>query len=274
MAVQQIFIWLSNKPQGNLIAIWAIANSSAAMSKMSGASRKRPMRRRLQRGIATCGQDFRPECLRIGFERLRSLNPTARAICLLCLAALGYTLNDTFTKFLIERYPLLIIIFVRSVMALPLLALMAGLISGEVVRWPRSIWPHAIRGAVGLMAASLYIMGLGTLSVAEATVIVFASPLFVTAASSLIFGERVGWRKWASVIISFLGVIVAISPGTASFKPASLFVLASALLYATLSLSARWVHPEDNFWSVSSLARRSQPFLLLRSPSASGGYFI
>ena len=182
---------------------------------------------------------------------MRPLSKSSGAIILLCTGSLGYTLNDTITKFLIERYPIPIIIFIRGMLALPLIATMAVVIGGSRVHWPGSIWPHAGRGAISLCAASLYIMGLQHLSIAEATVIVFASPLIVTAGSVFIFHERVDWRKWASVIVSFIGVIIAIRPGTAAFKPASLFILASAVLYASLSLSARWVHKSDNFWSVS-----------------------
>jgi len=176
------------------------------------------------------------------------------SIGLLFLGALSYTLNDTFTKVLIERYPMPIIIFVRGVLALPLLVLMAVMVGGQGVRWPRSVWPHAMRGAIGLMAAALYIMGLRHLSIAEATVLVFASPLFITLASTFVFGEVVALRKWVAVLVSFLGVIIAMRPGTDSFKPASLYILASAVLYATQSLSARWVRPEDSFWSVSFFA--------------------
>lgn len=175
----------------------------------------------------------------------------AGAVILLCLGALGYTLNDTITKFLVPRYSVPTIIFVRGLMALPLIALMAVMIGGDRVRWPKSLWPHAFRGALGLVAASLYIRALETLSVAEATVIVFASPLIVTAGSAFILRERVEWSKWVSVLVSFAGVIVAVQPGAAGFKPGSILILGAAALYATMSLTARWVRPEDSFWSVS-----------------------
>lgn len=173
------------------------------------------------------------------------------AVTLLCLGSLGYTLNDTLTKFLIQRYSVPTIIFIRGLMALPLIAVLAVVMGGDRVRWPKSLWPHAFRGALGLVAASLYIRALETLSVAEATVIVFASPLIVTAGSALIFRERVEWHKWVSVLVSFAGVIVAVQPGAAAFKPGSILILGAAMLYATMSLTARWVRPEDNFWSVS-----------------------
>lgn len=176
---------------------------------------------------------------------------TLRAVGMICLGSLCFTLNDTITKFLIDDYDTTIIIFVRSMMAMPMLMVLAVVIGRDRVRWSTAVPLYALRGAVGLLAAWMYIRGLFWLSVAEATVIVFASPFIITAASALIFRERVGWRKWAAVLVSFAGVIVAIQPGAATFQPASLLILACAFLYASISLTARWLPPEDNLWTVS-----------------------
>ena len=172
------------------------------------------------------------------------------AIIMVCGAALCFTLNDTITKFLITRYDVTVIIFVRSILAMPLLAILAVVLGRDRIRWSRAGWLHAIRGALGLMAAWLYIRGLETLSVAEAAVIVFASPFIITAASVLIFKETVGWRKWAAVLISFAGVVIAMQPGAMDFKPASLLILGAAFLYAAVSLTARWLPAADSLWTV------------------------
>lgn len=173
------------------------------------------------------------------------------AILMVCLASLCFTLNDTITKFLIVRYDVTIIIFIRSMLALPLLVVMAIVLGRSRVRWSTAGLLHAIRGALGLLAAWLYIRGLETLSVAEAAVIVFASPLIITGASALIFKEKVGWKTWIGVLVSFTGVVIAMQPGAMEFKPASLLILGAAFLYATISLTARWLPPQDNLWTVS-----------------------
>lgn len=69
----------------------------------------------------------------------------------------------------------------------------------------------------------------------------------------MLFRERVSWRNWAAVLLSFLGVIIAIQPGAAAFQPASLLILACAFLYAAISLTSRWLPREENPWTVSFL---------------------
>jgi drug/metabolite transporter (DMT)-like permease len=51
-----------------------------------------------------------------------------------------------------------------------------------------------------------------------ATVILQATPLVVIAGAMLIFGEKVGWRRWATVLLGLVGVIVIVQPGTDSFS--------------------------------------------------------
>lgn len=186
-----------------------------------------------------------------GGDPSRKLSRSLGAIIMVSVSSLCYTLNDTATKFLIESYDVSIIIFVRSVLAIPLLAVMAVLLGRDRIRWSSAFWLYALRGALGLLAAYLYIRALEYLSVAEATVIVFASPLIVTLGSVLVFRERPGWRAWAAVLISFAGVVIAIQPGASAFHPASLLILACAFLYAAVSLSSRWLPGEDNLWTVS-----------------------
>lgn len=173
---------------------------------------------------------------------------------MICLGSLCFNLNDTTTKFLVDDYPVSMIIFLRGLIALPLLMVMAIVIGRTRVRFSSKLAFHAIRGALNLLAAYLYIMGLGYLSVAEATVILFALPLMVTSASALIFKEVVGWKKWAAGLCSFVGVIIAIQPGSDAFQPASLFILGASVLYAANSVTARWLPEADNLWTVSFLA--------------------
>lgn len=173
------------------------------------------------------------------------------AIAMTCLAALCFTLNDTTSKFLLDRYHVTVIILLRSVLAIPLLLGLAYMLGGGPVRVSRRSGFHLVRGGLNLLAAYLYISSLVHLSVAEAAVILYASPLLVTAGSVLLFKELVSWRVWLSVAISFVGVVIAIQPGPATFQFASLLPLGAAVCYAVNSLTSRWIPPEDSLWTVS-----------------------
>lgn len=173
------------------------------------------------------------------------------AIGLTCLAALCFTLNDSVTKVLIGRYDVTVIIVLRSLIAMPLLALIPRLIGQKPVGRSPAIALHALRGALGLCAAWLYILGLRTLSVAEATVLVFASPLLITLISVAFLRETVNRWQWAAAVTSFGGVVVALQPGLAPLSADAVLVLCSAVLYALVAILARWLPKDESLWQVS-----------------------
>lgn len=173
------------------------------------------------------------------------------AILLSCLSALCFTLNDTVTKVLIDRYDVTVIIFIRGLIAMAVLAGMPVLFRHRRVGWSRGFLLHGLRGGLGLCAAWLYILGLRSLSVAEATVLVFASPLLITLVSVILLREQVNRWQWGAALTSFGGVIVALQPGLAPLTGDAVLVLCSAVLYAAVAVLARWLPKDENLWQVS-----------------------
>jgi drug/metabolite transporter (DMT)-like permease len=91
---------------------------------------------------------------------------------------------------------------------------------------------QVVRG-VGLVgSAILFITGLRFLPVAEATAISFVSPVFVTALSIPILGERIGVRRWAAALVGLVGILVIVRPGTSAFQAAALLPMLSSLFWA------------------------------------------
>ncbi len=175
----------------------------------------------------------------------------ALAAILVCFSGLCYVLNDSVTKLLIDRYDVSCIILIRSLVALPVLYLLHARIAGRQGIGSRNLPLHAIRGAIGLTAAYLYIASLEQLTVAEATVILFLSPVLITAISSMVLKEPVSLTSWLSVSLCFLGVVIAINPGGATFKLSALLVVVSSLMYALNAINARWIPPNDNLWTIA-----------------------
>ena len=66
-----------------------------------------------------------------------------------------------------------------------------------------------------------------------------ASPLVVTAGAALFLGETVGWRRWASILIGFAGVLVILEPWDAAFDPTGLLTVACVVVLAVRDLATR-----------------------------------
>jgi drug/metabolite transporter (DMT)-like permease len=111
--------------------------------------------------------------------------------------------------------------------------------TGSPFRLATKFWKmHLLRGVLVLATTFTFYAGLKYLPLADCIVIAFAAPIFVTALSGPLLGEKVGWRRWSAVAVGFAGVIVAVRPG-ASVGIGTFLILASAVAYALTLITLR-----------------------------------
>jgi len=101
------------------------------------------------------------------------------------------------------------------------------------------------RGFAMVGSGVFFMAALVTMPIPEATAISFVSPFFVTALSIPILGERVGIRRWSAVAVGFLGIVVIVRPGSATFHPAALLPMASSLCFAAGLVLTRRLRSSD-----------------------------
>jgi drug/metabolite transporter (DMT)-like permease len=162
-----------------------------------------------------------------------------RGIALMLLSCLFLTLGDALSKLLTKTYPVGEIIFARSIVMLA--------IGAAVCVWHGSaapILPNSLRNQLrraGYFVASTFLVNwsfkLLPLPVAHA--ILFATPIFMTALAPFLLAERVGFSRWAAVIIGFVGVVVITDPGGGVWGWTVLLPLVAALAGALRDLATR-----------------------------------
>jgi len=156
------------------------------------------------------------------------------------------SIMDALAKWLGEGYPIAELVFFRYVFALPpalfILWQQRGGRASLALRWKTG---HILRAIFALGATYTFFLGLRYLPLAEAISIAFSAPILVTALSVPILGERVGPRRWAAVVVGFLGVLVMTRPGAEAFRPEAFYILAAALCYALTMLVTRRLARSD-----------------------------
>lgn len=179
-----------------------------------------------------------------------STTDTPRAILAICAGVFFLVANDTVAKLLTERYSPIQIVFLRNLIAVPVIAAVVYGVFGAAALRTNHLRLHALRGLLMVAAAWLYFTSLMYLPLADATALVFSAPIFITALSVPLLGEQVGWRRWAAVLLGFVGVMIIVRPGGATFQLASLLPIGTALLYATFMISARWIDRRESLWTM------------------------
>lgn len=109
---------------------------------------------------------------------------------------------------------------------------------------------HALRAMAIFVGTLCFFAAITTMPLAEATSIVFATPLCVVALSALFIGERLGVAHWIAVAAGFVGVVVIIRPGPGFTDWVALLPLATALCYAVFQLFTRVLSFTDHYLTI------------------------
>ncbi len=176
------------------------------------------------------------------------------AIGLWLIAALLFVSQSAILKWLADDYHFSEILFARS--AVVVVGTMILLKRGDGLAAPfrtAKFRLHLIRFACFTVALASFIQAVRAIPLADATAVSFAAPLFMTALSVPLLGEKVGVRRWSAILIGFVGVLVIANPSTGIFEMAALWALLSALGYALAIIVTRMVTKTDNtvvivFW--------------------------
>lgn len=163
----------------------------------------------------------------------------ARGIPAVIGAVFLFSFADALAKWLGQAgYDSVQIVFFRYLFGLIPVAV-AIYMSGTAGLKTKRPFAHILRGLLMFAALTLFFRGLKTLPLAEGIAVAFSAPLFVTALSWPMLGERVGPYRWAAVVVGFGGALLVLRPGTEAFQPEALFIAASALFFATAVLLTR-----------------------------------
>lgn len=131
-------------------------------------------------------------------------------------------------------------VFYRGVVALGLLVPYMLATRPLSVFTSRRIGAHLYRAAVGNIGVGLVFWAYSLLPMADATALLFAAPLFVTALSPLLLGERVDGVRSLAVAVGFGGIVMIARPSVRLLDdPASLVGLGAALCVALVDMALR-----------------------------------
>lgn len=182
---------------------------------------------------------------------------------ILCLVGAGmvFSVFNAIVKHLSHELPVLEVAWGRYVFhlafALVYAAVAAHLSGGKDVsplswsqRWGNSLRSRRpglqfLRSLLMLATTLLFFWAVSYIDLATATAIAFVEPMAITILSFLLLKEMVGVRRWAAVVVGFIGVLIVIRPGFGMVHPAVLLPVLSASTGACYNVLTRIVARHD-----------------------------
>jgi drug/metabolite transporter (DMT)-like permease len=167
------------------------------------------------------------------------------------LGMFSIAVMDGLAKHLVETYPVGQVTFARHLLAFLPLSLLIWHEGGFKALRTRRPGLHILRGLALTGGSVSFFLALRYLGLAEATVLAFAAPLFITAFSLPLLGESTGPHRWSAVVIGFIGVLIVVRPGAGAMTMAAFLPLFAALCYALGMIATRRLSRTDGLAAIA-----------------------
>ena len=106
-----------------------------------------------------------------------------------------------------------------------------------------------LRSVALMMATTLFFFAFSRLGLAEASAIFNISPVLITLGAFLFLREQIGPRRVIGILVSLLGALIIIRPGSGVFSLYAILPLGAAIFYSTYSLATRFVGTDESPWT-------------------------
>jgi drug/metabolite transporter (DMT)-like permease len=107
-------------------------------------------------------------------------------------------------------------------------------------------WLQIGRVTLSTLEVAMFFWSVSYLPLADTVTFYLAGPIYVTALSVLLLGERVGWRRWTAVLVGFGGVLLALRPSAATLTLPALIALTGSIFFAFLMIATRSLRETSN----------------------------
>jgi drug/metabolite transporter (DMT)-like permease len=156
-----------------------------------------------------------------------------------------FAIQDTISKHLSAGYPAVEVAWFRYTFGFAAILLALPWLEPKTAVVSRRPGLQVLRGVLLYSSTVLFVVAIYWMPLATATAIGFISPLFLTALSIPLLGERVGPRRWAAIGVGFLGVLIVVRPGFSDFQWSFLIPIVMAALYAIYQVLTRMIGAVD-----------------------------
>lgn len=159
-------------------------------------------------------------------------------IALMLLAVWLFSFGDALGKYIVATYSVGQLLLLRAVSSFVLLS--------PAIWHHRAAFRHIqrpglqfIRVVLSTLEVAAFFAASVYLPLADVITYYLAAPIFVTAASAIFLGERVGWRRWSAIVVGFAGVMIALRPSAQAVSWPAMIALAGSASFAALMIITR-----------------------------------
>lgn len=178
-------------------------------------------------------------------KELAAPNDYKRAVLFMALAAIFLPLLNAAIQYLAPSYPVGQLLWVRYAGHLAFMVVVFAPARGAALLASSRPGLQVARSALFCASTFLTFYALGFVPLATATVILFTSPLIVTALAPLLLRETVDRASALAVLAGFAGALIVARPGSGAMHWSAFLILGSAVASAMTQILSRKLAGHD-----------------------------
>lgn len=165
----------------------------------------------------------------------------------MCLAMLGFAVEDALLKIAAGSLPIGQVLVTFGILGV--IAFSAWTVAAGEPPLSRAMLGRAmiLRSLSEIIGRLFFMLAIALTPLSTASAILQATPLVVMVGAVVIFGERIGPRRWLAVAAGLAGVLMILRPGAEGFGPLSLLAVMAMLGFAGRDLATRAAPPALSF---------------------------
>ena len=162
-----------------------------------------------------------------------------RGAVFMVLSMAGFAVEDSLLKVAAASLPPGQILITFGVLGTAVFALLSILAREAPLTRAMLSRPLVLRSLSEVTGRLFFMLAIALTPLSTASAILQATPLVVMTGAALLFGERIGPRRWLAVAFGFAGVLLVLRPGTQGFGAMSLLAVIAMLGFAGRDLATR-----------------------------------
>lgn len=158
------------------------------------------------------------------------------------IAAVGFAVlscGDAVIKSMAGSWPVPAVAALRFTFAVPLLALLVAVKDGPAAFAVEKPWLQFGRGLMLAGSSIAFFLSIFAMPLAEATAIVFVSPVLTALASALLLKEPMHPKAWLASALALVGVAFVLRPNVSELGAVAFLPLVAALFFSAMIILNR-----------------------------------
>jgi drug/metabolite transporter (DMT)-like permease len=174
-----------------------------------------------------------------------------RGIALIVLSTFGFAGMHTLIRYVSAELHPFEIAFFRNFFGMVVFTPWLVRHGFDILR-TRRIAMHGLRASLNIIAMLAFFYALSIAPLARVTALAFTAPIFAALLAALVLREPFRFRRWAAMVVGFVGTLIILRPGFEEIDTGSILILFSSAVWGVTLLVIKFLARTESSLTITA----------------------